>query len=202
MKYYELTQVWNCIDQQTIKQLNALQRPESIRKRRPEQPIVTFIAWLKVARHRIANWWKGRVDVPKTLDDISIGQVLLLSSTTDTTLAFKELLGMEDAQIALLDVEEAVGFLNFVRAELERINKRLATAKAEPTPEEKAAGVGQIGSEVGTFGTIDYIAKRMGITHDAAADMNWRRVEAMMLLDRDNELFRRRLQEQYRHNNQ
>lgn len=202
MKYYELTQVWNCIDQQTIAQLNALQRPESIRKRRPEQPIVTFIAWLKVAKHRIANWWKGRVDVPKTLDDISIGQVLLLSSTNDTTLAFKELLGMEDAQIALLDVEEAVGFLNFVRAELERINKRLATAKAEPTPEEKAAGVGQIGSEVGTFGTIDYISKRMGITHDAAADMNWRRVEAMMLLDRDNELFRRRLQEQYRHNNQ
>lgn len=195
MKYFELNQMWGLLNPSMLEELEAVNRPATVRYKR---------MWpLRLHRSlsglfaRLRRWICGEVEVPASLDDCSIGTILTLSQG-DPNDAFRELLGLSEEQIALLDAEEAVGFLNFVKSELERINRLLASARVEPTAEERQAGVEEIGREVGSFATIDHLAKRCGITHDQAFELKWKRVLAMYMLDRDSELFRRRLTEVYR----
>ena len=199
MKLHELLTIYELLDEQSRQKLDEITRPATITKPK----VWWWRAWeaAKTTTRRMRLWWRNQIAIPETLDELTIGQVLLLSQTSDPTLAFKELLHLDDAEIALLDIQEAVGFINFVNRELKRINELLARAHAKPTPEEAEAGADQIGKDVGTFATIDYIAKRCSISHDQAAEMSWRRVYAMMVLDRDNELFRRRLQKVYQNKN-
>lgn len=196
MKYYELNQMWGLLNPSMLAELEEVGRPKTVRFKRlwALRLYKSLIGYFSSLR----RWICGEVEVPATLDDCSIGTILTLSQSTDPNDAFSELLGLSEEQIALLDAEEAVGFLNFVKSELERINRLLASARVEPTAEERQAGVEEIGREVGSFATIDHLAKRCGITHDQAFELKWKRVLAMYMLDRDSELFRRRLTEVYR----
>ena len=195
MKYFELNQMWGLLKPSMLAELEEVGRPKTVRFKR----LWALRLYRSLIGHfaSLRRWIRGEVEVPASLDDCSIGTILTLSQG-DHNDAFRELLGLSEEQIALLDAEEAVGFLNFVKSELERINRLLASARVEPTAEERQAGVEEIGREVGSFATIDHLAKRCGITHDQAFELKWKRVLAMYMLDRDSELFRRRLTEVYR----
>lgn len=69
--------------------------------------------------------------------------------------------------------------------------------KYEPTPEEKRAGIDQIGKKVKEFGTIDAIARRMHISHDDALKLPYATVYLMLLNDLEQSKFERRLQKVY-----
>lgn len=196
MNFSELNQMWGLLNPSMLEELEAVSRPATVRYKRM-WPLRLYRS-LSGLFANLRRWIYGEVEVPTTLDDCSIGTILTLSQSTDPNDAFTELLGLTQEQIALLDAEEAVGFLNFVRSELERINRLLASAKVEPTAEERQAGVEEIGRSVGSFATIDHLARRCGLTHDQAFELKWKRVLAMYMLDRDAELFRRRLTEVYR----
>lgn len=196
MNFSELNQMWGLLNPSMLEELEAVNRPATVRYKRM-WPLRLYRS-LSGLFASLRRWIYGEVKVPATLDDCSIGTILTLSQSTDPNDAFRELLGLSEEQIALLDAEEAVGFLNFVRSELERINQLLASAKVEPTAEERQAGVEEIGRSVGSFATIDHLARRCGLTHDQAFELKWKRVLAMYMLDRDAELFRRRLTEVYR----
>ena len=67
----------------------------------------------------------------------------------------------------------------------------------EPTPEERQAGIGEIGKRVKEFGTIDAIARRMHISHDDALKLPYATVYLMLLNDLEQSKFERRLQKVY-----
>ncbi len=70
--------------------------------------------------------------------------------------------------------------------------------KYEPTPEERQAGIDQIGRKVKEFGTIDAIARRMHISHDEALKLPYATVYLMLLNDLEQSKFERRLHNVYR----
>ena len=69
--------------------------------------------------------------------------------------------------------------------------------KYEATPEEKQAGIDQIGKKVKEFGTIDAIARRMHISHDDALKLPYATVYLMLLNDLEQSKFERRLHKVY-----
>lgn len=194
--YGELTLVWDSLTAESVERLNALKRPRKIAYKRVTLPrLVNYTAkalkWLKTKI-------KGEIVPPENLNGITIGELLVLTASRDPAEPFRVILGLDDWQISELSIAQSIGFINFIRSELERINALFADAHAEPTPEEKQAGVAEVGKSVGSFALLDYVAKRCGITHDEAERLPWPRVLAMMRLDRDAELFRRALQDVYK----
>lgn len=69
--------------------------------------------------------------------------------------------------------------------------------KYEPTPEERQAGIDQIGKSVKEFGTVDAIARRMHISHDDALKLPYATVYLMLLNDLEQSKFERRLHKVY-----
>lgn len=91
---------------------------------------------------------------------------------------------------------DVFGVINFVRSELERINNLFASIKISHTPEEIAAGVEDL--NFGTFGVIDWYAKRMGITNqDEVYNVAWIRIYTCMKNDNEKAEYESRLNKQY-----
>lgn len=91
---------------------------------------------------------------------------------------------------------DVFGVINFVRSELDRINKLFASIKVAHSPEEIAAGVENL--NFGTFGVIDWYAKRMGITNqDEVYSVAWIRIYTCMKNDNEKAEYEQRLNKQY-----
>lgn len=195
----ELILVWDSLSADSVKRLNGLKRPRKIAPKRLS--LARLINWSTNAYNSLKRKIKGEMDVPTNLNGLSIGELLTLMQSTDPALPFELILHLDRIQIALLPIAESVGFLNFIKSELERINALFDGAKTEPTAEEKQAGCANVGKSVGSFGMIDYVAKRCACSHEEAERMPWPRVLAMMRLDRDTELYKRALQDVYANKN-
>ena len=98
------------------------------------------------------------------------------------------------------DVNDVFGFLSFVKEELERINKLFGDIKQTYSKEEEAAGVRDL--DFGSFGVLDWYARRMGITNqNDVRDVAWVRIYQCMKNDNMQSEFERRLHKQYMNNN-
>lgn len=143
----------------------------------------------------------GEKQCPDTLNGLTMGELIDISEKQGDSLdLFREYLEKvlhvttRDEVILNLPATRVYGFINFVRAELERINNLFASIKSEPTPEEKEAGVDRL--NFGMFGLLDCYAQRMGITsHEDASKAPWLNVFACMRIDNEFKAYRQRLQE-------
>ena len=99
----------------------------------------------------------------------------------------------------LVDVNDVFGFLSFVTKELEKINKLFSDIKQTFSKEEEAAGIKEL--DFGSFGVLDWYARRMGITNqNDVRDVAWVRIYQCMKNDNMQSEYERRLQKQYLNN--
>ena len=108
----------------------------------------------------------------------------------------------------LLDVEiteeseasEVLGFGKWIAEELIRISNLFASIQTAPTPEEIQAGVREL--NFGFFGTLDWYARRMGITDHAEVERTpWIRIFKCMEMDNKQAQYERRLRQIYAQKN-
>lgn len=140
------------------------------------------------------------VEVPKNLNTLSYGTLDDLRSATAAEDPISEcvriLLGVNTMELMDADVNDVFGFLSFVKSELEKINKLFSDIKHTYSKEEEAAGVRDL--DFGSFGVLDWYAKRMGITNqNDVRDVAWVRIYQCMKNDNMQSEFERRLHRQY-----
>lgn len=88
------------------------------------------------------------------------------------------------------------GFCNWVATEVDRINKIFSSVNIEYTEQEKKAGIDKL--QFGTFGILDWYARRMGITDQNQVNKEkWVRIYQCMKNDAEETAYSRRLQKVY-----
>lgn len=139
-------------------------------------------------------------EVPKDLFSISYGMLDELhdaSSAQDPAAeCLRIIMGLKPAEIYQLNACDVFGFMHFCREQIEKINKLFASLKVNYSSEELAAGVKDL--EFGSFGVLDWYAKRMGITNqNEVRDVAWVRIYNCMKNDIEQNNYERRLHKQY-----
>lgn len=140
-------------------------------------------------------------NVPKDLNSISYGTLDdLRTATGEDDIAgtcAKVLLGVEPEELLGEDANDVFGFANFVTSELKRINQIFKGIKVSYSREEIAAGVRDL--DFGSFGVLDWYARRMGITNqNEVRDVAWVRIFQCMRNDAIKNEYERKLAKQYR----
>ena len=140
----------------------------------------------------------GRHLTPENLNELTIGQLIDLSSAGEGMSLFYNIcgviLGMSEAETNKARAVDVVRFVGWVTGEVQKINKLFESASGQPTEVERRAGIEQL--QFGLFGMLDYYALRMGIKdHDEVLGVKWMRVYKCIDIDNKKNLFQRRLQE-------
>ena len=139
--------------------------------------------------------------VPKDLNSLTYGTLDDLRTAGDTKdpagSCVKILLGAEPEELMTESVNDVFGFTNFVTDELKRINSLFKGIKVNYSKEEIAAGIKEL--DFGSFGVLDWYAKRMGITNqNEVRDVAWVRIFQCMRNDCMRNNFERKLSQQYK----
>jgi len=138
-------------------------------------------------------------DIPASLNHITFGQRIDLTEISTENFLFmpiQALLGLPLKKILRSKICDIIRFSFFVAEELRRLNERDEKyLKYEPEPEEVKAGLKKMDN--GLFGTIDLVARRMGITHDAVLELSQQKVFMMLKIDLDNNAYEKRLRKIY-----
>lgn len=139
-------------------------------------------------------------EVPENLNKLTYGKLDDIRNATSSDDPISEcakiLLGVEQSQLLYADVNDVFGFISFVMSELDKINKLFSDIKPSYSNEELAAGVQEL--DFGTFGVLDWYARRMGIVNqNDVRDVAWVRIYQCMLNDNILSEYERRLQKQF-----
>lgn len=139
-------------------------------------------------------------EVPDNLNMISYGMLDDFSridpQEDPAAQILKTMFDVDDVDIMEANVIDVFGFLNFIRNEIDRINKLFKSIKVSFSSEEVAAGVESL--DFGTFGVVDWYARRMGITNqDEVYDIGWIRIFTCMKNDNEKNEYEARLHKQY-----
>lgn len=140
-------------------------------------------------------------EVPKGLNSISYGMLddLRTAAQDDDPAGScaKILLGADPMDLLREDANDVFGFVSFVTNELLRINNIFKSIKVSYSKEEIAAGVREL--DFGSFGILDWYARRMGITNqNEVRDVAWVRIFQCMKNDALKNEYERKLAKQYR----
>lgn len=140
--------------------------------------------------------------VPVNLNGLTYGQLDDLrdasSQKNDIELAIALTRAVFEEELNLFDedVNKVFGFVLFCTSELKRINELFLQLKPHYTSEEKAAGVEKL--DFGSFGVLDWYAKRMGIINqNDVRSVAWVRIFQCMKNDHLQQQFERRLHDVY-----
>ena len=141
------------------------------------------------------------VEVPKDLNALTYGKLDDLRSATGEKdpagACARILLGVNPDDLLLDDVNDVFGFANFITSELTRINKIFKSIKVTYSKEEIAAGVEKL--DFGSFGVLDWYARRMGITNqNEVREVAWVRIYQCLRNDAIKNEYERRLDKQYK----
>lgn len=134
--------------------------------------------------------------VPKNLNELTMDQLTdLMSINADTELdTFRVILGIDPRQLAKQPAVDVVGTANFFQKELEKITDLFDQLKPHYSKEEREAGIEQLNH--GIFGTIDWYARRMGISdHDEVLKVQWIKVWQCAKIDKENNEYDKRYRE-------
>ena len=102
-----------------------------------------------------------------------------------------ELTGIPADIVASKPAFEVLGIVNMIQGEMERIGKLFQSLQTDKTSDELAAGIDRL--EFGTFGLVDWYAKRMGIIdHEDVFATPWARIYQCMKIDHENNEFEKR----------
>lgn len=136
-------------------------------------------------------------DTPENLNGLSYGKFCALSYASrkpeETIFEIcRILLDIDKAKLMQAPADDVFGFIRFVGDEVKRINKLFTDISIEPTQEQIQAGANNL--NFGAFGTLDWYARRMGITnHDEVMALPWERIYQCMKIDNDTQMYERRL---------
>lgn len=139
-------------------------------------------------------------EVPENLNMITYGELDDLSrigvNDDAATRILNILFDLDPIDIYKVNVFDVFGFINFVRDEISRINTLFSSIKISHTSEEIAAGIDDL--NFGTFGVVDWYARRMGITNqDEVYSIPWIRIYTCMKNDNEKSEYESRLHKQY-----
>lgn len=143
-------------------------------------------------------------DVPEDLNMITFGEYSDLCDAIgmkDHIDALKEIVRVLNPESTEDDLNyeyayDAWGYANWVIKEIGRINEVFSSIKVEYTDQEKKAGIDQI--QFGTFGILDWYARRMGIADQNLVNSEkWVRIYQCMKNDAEETAYNRRLQKVY-----
>lgn len=142
----------------------------------------------------------GKYEVPENLNAISYGLLddLRNASKDDDPLAksMTLVLGMTITEVYQSNVFDVFGFMNFIKDEIVKINNLFSALKVRYNSDELAAGVKDL--DFGSFGVLDWYARRMGITNqNEVRDVAWVRIYNCMKHDVEQNNYERRLHQQY-----
>ena len=115
--------------------------------------------------------------MPDDLNGLTMGQLaeIISCDKDDMVKTLCIITGATMDEIIKEPYERVVGLLNFATAEIRRIGDMFKQLDNGYTKEELEAGVEDL--NFGIFGTIDWYARRMGITdHDAVMKIRWIRI--------------------------
>lgn len=139
--------------------------------------------------------------IPQNLNGISYGQLddlhdVQTTETNDVVGKMIEIITGEHLDYMNERVEKIFGFMYMVQREITRINNIFNSIERKYSSEEIAAGVKDL--NFGSFGILDWYAKRMGITdQNEVRKVSWVRIFTCMKNDHEQSEYERRLHEQY-----
>lgn len=140
----------------------------------------------------------GKHEIPQDLQMVTFGTLTKLQNTAKSNDFLKVccelvsvLTGESAERVASRPAIEVIGTVNMVQTEMERIGKLFQSLGVEHTSDEVAAGIDKL--EFGTFGIVDWYAKRMGIIdHEEVFNTPWARIFQCMKIDHENNEFEKR----------
>lgn len=144
-------------------------------------------------------------EVPENLNHITYGQLDDLHDVPNGAEAIvnccKVILKVEEAAVMLERADRILWFAAFCNKEVDRINKIFASVRPDYEAEEKMAGIERL--KFGSFGVLDWYARRMGIAdQNAVRDVPWIRIYQCMKNDNEYAKYEKRLRAVYRRQNQ
>ena len=164
-----------------------------------------FGYWIGVAVHttyQLQEYHRpefvGKHEVPATLNELTIGQIISLSTINDSQEPFYSIcdiiLGMSKDEVDDARAVDVVRFVGWVFSQVKKINKLFESANLTPTQSEVQAGIKKL--NFGLFGMLDWYAKRMGYTnHDDVLNVGSMRIYKCLDMDAKTTMFQRKLQE-------
>ena len=137
-------------------------------------------------------------DVPDNLQLATFGMLTKLQNAPKDNDYLKSccalvsvLTGVDEKLVASRRAYDVLGIVNMVKTEMERIGKLFQSLQSEHSSDEQAAGIERL--EFGTFGIIDWYAKRMGIIdHEEVFATPWARIFQCMKIDHEQGEFEKR----------
>ena len=182
---------------------------ERIEKMRHERLYLPFAQFVALMPYMTAETIKSLVlipppkvfnrrNVPKDLQLVTFGMLTELQNAPKDNDYLRTccslvsvLTGVPADIVASRKAIEVLGIVNMIQSEMERIGKLFQSLQTDKTSDEMAAGIDRL--EFGTFGLVDWYAKRMGIVdHEEVFATPWARVYQCMKIDHENNEFEKR----------
>lgn len=144
-------------------------------------------------------------DVPGNLNLITYGQLDDLHDSAEGVEALVNccttILGVDEDTVWDERAERVLWFVHFCNTEVKRINDLFGKIKPDYDSEEIIAGIEKM--KFGTFGVLDWYAKRMGISdQNEVLDVPWIRIYKCMVNDNETRRYEKRLREVYKRKSQ
>lgn len=182
---------------------------ERIEKMRRDRLMLPFVQFVMLMPYMTSDTIKSLVlipppkkfnkrDVPDTLQLVTFGTLTELQQAAKDNDYLKTccklvsvLTGVDENIVASRKAYDVLGIVNMIQSEMERIGKLFQTLQTDKTNDEMAAGIERL--EFGTFGIVDWYAKRMGIIdHEEVFSTPWARIFQCMKIDYEQGEFERR----------
>ena len=150
---------------------------ERIEKMRTERLYLPFVQFVMLMPYMTEQTVKSLVlipppkkfnkrDVPDTLQLVTFGVLTQLQQAAQDNDYFKTccklvsvLTGVDEKIVASRKAYDVLGIVNMIQSEMERIGKLFQSLQTDKTSDEQAAGIEKL--NFGTFGIVDWYAKRM-----------------------------------------
>lgn len=137
-------------------------------------------------------------DIPDTLQLVTFGMLTELQQTAKENdylgtccRLVSVLTGVDEKVVASRRAYDVLGIVNMIQSEMARIGKLFSSLQTEHSSDELAAGIDKL--EFGTFGLVDWYAKRMGIIdHEEVFNTPWARIWNCMRIDHEQGEFEKR----------
>ncbi len=163
----------------------------------------TYGYWRVIARHARFTIpedlerpaFVGGMECPEDLNALTIGQLIELGDAEDANADYRiteVVLGMDRQATDKSRAVDVVPFISWVTRQVKAINRLFEKISHRPTSREKQAGIDKL--QFGLFGTLDWFAKRMGISdHDDVLQVPWLRIYKCMEMDNLTQQYEKRL---------
>lgn len=168
----------------------------------------TFLHTIRIIQHYAVPWQQCQSWIQELeryacpdqwivdFDTLTFRQLIELQEKIVTyedllTVPLQVLQGWSSRKVLMQKAFDLVALSYHTQYELQRITKLFQSIAYQPSYEEERAGIKKL--DFGFFGTVDWYARRMGISnHDEVVKLPWMIIYQCMKIDFENLAFQRR----------